>query len=77
MIIAHRFIGGSEGVVTRQSVKRTAEIQAFRQLNIFQSSAPRTFDQFNTHPALKRWAILIQSASRTQENYFCGKAVRW
>src|ERR1044072_4283315 len=51
MIIADRFIGGAEAVVTRQSVKRTAEIKAFRQLNIFQSSAPRTFDQIQHPPS--------------------------
>src|ERR1044072_1843805 len=55
MIIAHRFIGGSEAVVTRQSVKRTAEIKAFRKVHISQSSVPRTLNQIQHPPSA--WAL--------------------
>ena len=64
MIIAHRFIGGSGDVVKSQSVKRTAALKSFGN-HVFQSSASRTLVQIARPPALKRWAISIQSASRT------------
>src|ERR1044072_678987 len=74
MIIAHRFIGGSEAVVARQSVKRTAEIKASRKLHLSSRPLHGLSIKIQHRPALKRWAILIQSASRTQENYFYSKA---
>src|ERR1044072_1007456 len=66
MIVAQRFIGGSEDIVTHQSAKRTAEIKPFGNHTL--SVVRSTFlSKFITHPALKRWATLIQCASRTQE----------
>src|SRR5262249_5198147 len=54
-----------------ESVKRTAETKYCRAILFSQSSASRTPYQINgILPALKRWAIFIQSASRTTEKYF-------
>jgi len=73
MIIAHRFIGG----IRRSSWERVREsgrlIKVFWQLRLsvvrFTDSDPNhTF-----HPALKRWAIFVQSASRTWKTTFAAK----
>src|SRR5262245_58954093 len=60
--------------MTSQSVKRTAE--SFGIMSI-QSSASRTHDQNRaSYPALKRWAIFLQSASRTKKRLFRQSLIR-
>ena len=48
-----------------KSVKRTVESLLLRVHGFVQSSALRTRKNYLHSPALKRWAILVPSASRT------------
>jgi len=65
MKVAQRLSAGIQAVSEPESVKRTTEKSAAWVR--FQPSAARTMDPMSDVPALKRWATIKQSASRTQQ----------
>jgi len=54
-------------------VQRTAEAKCCKFQRFVHSSASRTPNGPTLLPALKRWAIVIQSASGTKKNTFAAK----
>jgi hypothetical protein len=59
--------------VVLTSLPARLDTHSLTQVVLTSLPAGRTSIKFNTHPALKRWAIFIQSASQTRKNYFAAK----
>src|SRR5947207_9602203 len=73
MIIAHRFIGGFGILRMTKSVQRTAGAKCCKFTGLFSRPLHGLSNALWLLPALKRWAIVIQSASRTKKNTFAAK----